>query len=183
MREKPRPQEIYRHFKGKLYQIMGIARDSEDGKEMVVYQALYGEFQWYVRELSMFMSEVDHEKYPEAKQKYRFERYTGEKENENQREQVSSRETLEETEMLIVPLGENLAEGELDPLVIEFLDADSYEKKINILTALHHRMTDEMITTLAIASDIEIPKGDLEQRYEELRRCLVTKDRFEIKRY
>ena len=59
MREQPKPYEIYRHFKGNLYQILAIAKDSEDGSLKVVYQALYGTFEVYVRDLSMFLSPVD----------------------------------------------------------------------------------------------------------------------------
>lgn len=50
-----------------------VAINSETDKKMVVYRALYGENTLYVRDYDMFLSEVDHEKYPDIKQKYRFE--------------------------------------------------------------------------------------------------------------
>lgn len=253
MRENPRPLELYRHFKGNMYQIMGIARDSENGEAMVVYQALYGDYAWYVRPLSMFMSEVDVLKYPNCTQRYRFEKVEcgsletaveNKEENVDQVEQMqkvdaeinvkavekedataqeeaarkddviikddaamktTAAQEIEESAkeetaykkageqeevMEIATIGKPLPtekktpeEGGLDPLVLDFLDADSYEEKLNILAALHHRITNEMITTMAIASDIEIGEMELEDRYQELRYCLTTKDRFEIKRY
>lgn len=66
-------KRVYRHFKGDYYLAEDIAHDSETGEPFVVYRKLYGDGGLWIRPLAMFLSEVDHEKYPDCEQKYRFE--------------------------------------------------------------------------------------------------------------
>ena len=192
----PKPHEIYKHFKGDLYQITAIAEHTGTGEQLVVYQALYGDFKTYARPLSMFVSRVDREKYPEVEQEFRFE-LQGPEADRQKRESAGSIESsasrTEEKRSSSEPVlqqdkhsapqpEEQDGEAALDPLVLEFLDADSYEQRLNILAGLHHRITDEMITTMAIASDVEIEDGDTEERYEALKNCLLTLEKYECNR-
>ena len=64
---------VYRHFKGDYYIVLDVAQNSENNDKYVVYIALYGENKLWIREINMFLSEVDHDKYPDIDQKYRFE--------------------------------------------------------------------------------------------------------------
>lgn len=202
MRQNPKPQEIYRHFKGNIYQIITIARHSETGIKMVVYQQLYAPYEVYVRPLEMFMSKIDSRKYPNEKQTFRFERLDIRGEEKAAVTKESSAETLNR----VLSRGNNettpktakddmkqpeaaMAEGvekepdfELDPGIAEFLDADSYEKKLQILSALHPRITDAMIDIIAVSLDTEVKEGDIERRYSELKNCLLTMERFECNR-
>lgn len=210
----PKPHEIYKHFKGNLYQIVTIAQHSETGEQLVIYQAMYGDFKIYARPLAMFTSEVDKVKYPEVQQRFRFElqgadadRQTRETDEVNGGQTITVQDAATQAESTATaqdaaawatsttakpasvethPETAHIEaaeeEPELDPLVLEFLDADSYEQKLNILAGLHHRITDEMITTMAIACDIEVNDGETEERYEELKNCLLTMEKFECNR-
>lgn len=187
MRPNPRPQEIYRHFKGNIYQIITLARHSEDGMRMVVYQQMYAPYEVYVRPLEMFMSRIDTRKYPDARQVYRFEKLDigceatkeqGETDKDiNKNAMVKN--SAEGTE------GEHTEGGDefiLDAGLVAFLDANSYEKKLQILSSLHPRITDAMIDTMAASLDTEVKEGDIESRYNEIKGCLLTMERFECNR-
>ena len=160
----PKPHEIYKHFKGNLYQIVAPAEHTETGESMVIYQAMYGDFKIYARPLEMFVSPVDKVKYPDATQEFRFELQGADGDRQGKAEDAPDEAS------------------DIDPMVLEFLDANSYEQRLNILAALHHRITDEMITTMAIACDVEVEDGDTEKRYDSLKNCLLTLEKYECNR-
>lgn len=212
------PQQIYKDFKGRLYQILTLAEYTKTEQVFVIYQALYGEFKVYAQPYSEFISKVDKEKYPEAFQQYYFELqpvssvsvikeekdsffmedlkkqnkdeiFIKEKKNFSEIEDlkkqnedeifIKEKKSFSEMEDL---KKENEEELQLDPLVLQFLDADSYEQRLNILAGLHHRITDDMITTMSIACDLEVGEGELEERYENLKNCLLMMQRYECNR-
>lgn len=175
----PKPHEIYKHFKGNLYQIVAIAQHTETDEQLVVYQAMYGDFKIYARPLEMFTSRVDREKYPDASQEFRFELQGADSAGRREAERTV---TVQPKAQAASSEPEQIGELNLDPLVLEFLDADSYEQRLNILTALHHRITDDMITTMAIACDVEVEEGSTEERYASLKSCLLTLEKYECNR-
>ncbi len=203
MRQLPKSGEFYRHFKNKLYQIIAVAKHSETGEQLVIYQALYGDFGVYARPLEMFMSEVDHEKYPDVTQKYRFERvelssntvtetqvkdhtqreYAAENRNllENSEKQ-SLADSFEQSENKGLGSREEEYEGGINPKVLEFLDSEDFDERYNILVALRDEIDDQMINTLAVALDVVIPEGDIDDRYDQLKMCLRTRQRYESNR-
>lgn len=177
MRQLPKPGEIYKHFKGNCYRIIAVATHTETGEKLVIYQALYGDYSVYARELSMFMGPVDKEKYPYVTQKKRFEPIESSAVNPVAPEMVVLTDSSDKKQF-----PEKETEPQIDPMVLAYLDAGTCKEKLQILTTMKDRLTDAMINTMAIAIDVEIKPGDITERYEELKYCLATRERFECRR-
>ena len=158
------PGGFYKHFKNKLYQVKCVAYHSETKEKMVVYQAMYGEYAMYVRPYDMFMSEVDHVKYPDVAQKYRFEQVdplTMQEISDNlqsdnsQAVRVNSDNRIDEAYTLKEDSVDNsLAQPEQqvvagDSVLDKFLDARGYEEKLDVLIRYKSRFTNPMIDIMA----------------------------------
>jgi hypothetical protein len=177
----PKTGEFYRHFKNKLYQIVAVAEHSENGQQLVIYQALYGDFRVYARPLEMFVSEVDHKKYPEVTQKYRFERVelapVAKNESTPVVKPVETAQVSEPIEEAVQAEGAD--EERPEPGLLEFLDERDWDMKYNILVSLRDKMTDKLVDDLAVVLDVVIPEGPLDKRYEQLKICLRTRQKYE----
>lgn len=176
-RKKPATGDLYCHFKGNLYEIITVAIHSETDEEMVVYRQRYGEYKDFVRPLAMFLSEVDHEKYPEVKQKYRFELVSAKSDSVEKNEDLVSTVPSSVTEDFS-DKEEVLEKG----ILYEFLDAPSLKEKLKILEDCKEVPSDLVITNMAISVDIVIEDGTPENRLEELIDCLRTMAHFECTR-
>lgn len=182
------PGTLMKHFKGMLYQIISIAIHSETREEYVVYQALYGDFKTFIRPLDMFLSEVDHEKYPEVKQRYRFEVYKPEKKAEETTSRVNAVESSELDDMLqeihlqhAIKTQENET-VDTQQALLDFLDARSYQDKLEQLDLMKKHVDSHIVNSMAISMDIVLATETIEEQLEEIRNCLLTHIRFEDRR-
>lgn len=195
MRQIPKPGELYRHFKNKLYQVIAVAKHTETGEDMVVYQALYGDFAVYVRPLAMFLGEVDHEKCPDSREQYRFEKVergrtaedtVGNMEPEEKAEPESKTAEAAKPQQNGEPKDSTPQEPEetngVDPRLLAILDADTYNEKYKLLSSMQEDMTDRLINDLAVALDIAVDDGPVDQRYEKLKSALAMLCKYEVNR-
>ena len=189
MDRTPKPGESYRHFKNKLYQIVTVATHSETGEKLVIYQALYDNFGVYARPLDMFVSEVDHEKYPDVKQKYRFERITPQtKQTDTQVKSEAVRQSAakmpEAGSVQVQTSKAQVADADDDqapnPQLIKFLDADTLEEKYNILVSMSDTITDRLLDDMAVVMDVVLPEAPLMERYEDLKNIIRTRQHYEF---
>ena len=164
MRENPKPQQIYKHFKGNIYRIITLATHSETGETLVIYKRDDAEEKSYARPLDMFLSEVDHKKYPDVRDKYRFT--------------LCSEDVLSD---LGIDDAEAADASGLDPLLEAFLDAGSITEKIDRLYDMRKSANDEMLKFVAASLDIEV-SGDTQEKYDEILRALKAREKYESNR-
>lgn len=210
MERMVRPGEIYRHFKGELYQVVAVAAHSETGEDLVVYQALYGDFLVYARPFGMFVGEVDREKYPNARQRFRFElaapgerrrwgKDTGglqeEEEQPGDRRQEEKGQAVdrwqEEKEQAVGRWQGEEGKGEekeddgssgVNRVLVEFLDAGSVEERIGCLRRMKASVTQADLDSIYVVLDMQACPGNVKEQLDEVIRRLAMQQRYEGRR-
>lgn len=156
------------------YQVICVARNCETQEEMAVYQALYGEFACFVKPLDLFLEEWNEG-------------------NETKREesaQADESKRLEDTRTDAGEAPKQADTGEADdsgeqanPVLLEFLDADTLEEKYKILKRLGSSVTNRLIDDFAVVLDLVIPDGNLDDRYQQLLNSVRTRQKYENTRF
>ena len=159
----PKPGDKYRHFKGNLYEVIIIARDSETLEEKVVYKEVNGDAA-YVRSLPMFVSPVDKEKYPDATQEFRFQ-YIEEIEDTEDIDEIAEEETLENSN-----------------LIMSFLELETVTDKIKYLQNVKSQIDGIFLEIVAQSLDFVENPGTLMERYEAIILYLMTVEKYEKSR-
>lgn len=180
-RNLPVAGEFYRHFKGNLYQIIGVAKHSETMEQMVVYQALYGDYCLYTRPLEMFLSPVDKEKYPDAVQEYRFEKCMPGDSEAKAESAIKAMAVIEPKKIAATNVTEETNDEEtVRPEILRFLDAEDAQAKLKVLRELRMDLDESLMTTIELSMDL-LPddKESLERRYDFAERTLEQRIRFE----
>lgn len=184
MRETPKPMQVYRHFKGNMYQIVTVAEHTETGEKLVIYRPIDPDCKDcgsrpdteeknsdgqptrigrdFARPLDMFLSEVDRNKYPHAEYKYRF--------------------TLIDDPDNCAASSEGSEDAGLDPMLEKFLDADSYEEKLEIFYDMKGCKDKQILSYIATSLDIVLSSEEVSEQYDELLKCLVTLEKYECNR-
>ena len=196
MDRTPRPGEFYRHFKNKLYQIIGIAAHSETGEAMVVYQALYGDYGLYVRPLTMFVSEVDREKYPDAAQKYRFERVVPGAEGGFT--DASSAPQTADADIPVTaqsaaldsygrptrgpepsPVSAQPSDPIPNPYLMDFLEAENADGQLAALMAMDGHVGQEEVDCLRVVLEMGPGGGSISKQLTDIRKYLEMQRRYD----
>lgn len=200
MEHTPKPGEIYRHFKNRLYQVIAVARHTETEEELVVYQALYGTYGVYARPLAGFTGKVDRKKYPDAAQAFRFELVDvsglaeaeekesrtkasqSDKTGEDQKESGGPDKTGDAGKDITVPAGEEALEQALNPLLLSFVDTRDFDVKLEILSAMEDRVGQDDVDALCEALDLPKMTGDIGGQVRSVRQYLEMRKKFDNKR-
>lgn len=225
----PRPGEFYRHIENKLYQIIAVAEHTENGEELVVYQALYGSYRIFATPLSLFNRKVDLRQHPRAGQEYCFEpvkfwsekrtmkssfakeaegeefldeEYSDEdysdedygeedyREESDRKEDVQGKIDSREDAQKGADSGIDDREkedkerdsGEAIQWLERFLDAQGYEKQLEVLTQMRGKVGSRELASICLVLGIPVLSGDEDSQIANIKKHLETRMRYDTRR-
>lgn len=202
MNRIPKPGEFYRDIENRLYQIITMAKHTETGEELVVYQALYGVYPITAAPLLLFNRRVDETEHPRAEQEYWFEpvkfltgKRTGNKDfsPEEEPEEYFDEEgdafedvrfeELSEDELLPSSVTESERNGSTAIEWLEkFLDAESYEKQLEVLNQMRGKVGKRELDSICLVLGIPASSGDEDSQIFNIKKHLETRMRYDNRR-
>lgn len=188
----PIPGTRYFDREKRQYQLMIVADHSKTNEKMAVYQALFGEFEYFTEPLGIFMTE-------KTEVSSEIGRTGGSKWNrpavlqpetanpvqdpiakpENQKLKTEDSSVCQPVQ----PHHQTLEEEMANPILLEFLDADTLEEKYQVIKSLGNSITNRLIDDFAVVLDLVIPDGSLDSRYMQLLSSVRTMQKFETNRF
>lgn len=201
-RKKPISGEFYRHVDGKLYQVKMLALDSGTHKEKVVYQAMFAPYTCFVMDLEEFMETACGEKDSDRLQEYCFEHVLLEEMPPEGTGQYGESGTEDDPLVRVRAVEEGVSDEELvkalktgqperyleDKItekeiahrgLLRLLDAETFHEKRQILIGLRQYMDKHMLNNIAVALDIVLEEGDVDEQFESIMRCIAAFERYE----
>ncbi len=179
MERTPMPGEFYRHFKGMLCQIVTVAEHTESGEKLVIYQTLGSDYRIFARPLSMFFDKVDHEKYPEAGQIYRFERVEPPRAGSQTAGPYGNKLSGDGSFKDELHGAEEIDAGSgLHPLILEFAEAEDYDRKLAVFASMRRTLTQADLDVLCDMLDLPEKGGDIKTQADAIESYLKMCQKF-----
>ena len=147
IRDMPVKGERYKDILGEVFEIIAIARHTENYEELVVYSPVEDPSKVVASPLPIFMKQA--------------------------LEKVKEQDTKEE-------ISDDLAG--VSPMLLEFLDAETYEEKLAVFDRMKNSITDDIIDSIAVSLDTEVEKAPIEERYRQIREILLMQEKYETTR-
>lgn len=178
--------DIYRHFRGNFYQIVTVGKHADSLEEYVVYQALYGTFEVYIRSIQDFFVVLDKNQYQEAQQKYRFER-VGKDELDLNKNVIVSDTKKEEVEVAKKEEENDEVERFIEESdnkegmrqFMKFLDAETYKEKLELFTKMQGKLDERILTNIAVSLDLVVDERNMEESCQIIIKNLEQRSKFE----
>lgn len=181
-RRIPGPGEMYVDQEGKPYQILCVAEHFDTEEKMVVYQALYGTFEFLIRPLGIFMRKMERTQKMTVSEEHSSMKGKSREKIDFDTKKPGKEQEISRPDKTITAYSQ-AREEQADPALLEFLDADTLEEKYQVIKNLQHSITDRLIDDFAVTLDLVIPDGRLDDRYQQLLSSVRTMQKFETTRF